>query len=128
MAEKIDKGVSPREVLLDAGYSPVQAAKGFAAIPDGVKKLLTAKAKRLIAIGASIDPLMQEKLVRGRLVENVTRGKDGGAQSAKILGSDRRVNMFTPDMQTGVVFLGDPPLFKNMSQEERAKLLEAPEE
>ncbi|MCU1302376.1 MAG: hypothetical protein JWQ87_2660, partial [Candidatus Sulfotelmatobacter sp.] len=22
MAEKIDKGVSPREVLLDAGYSP----------------------------------------------------------------------------------------------------------
>jgi len=37
-----------------------------------------------------------------RLAQNAIAGKDGGAQSAKILGSDRRVNMFTPDGQVGV--------------------------
>ena len=64
-----------------------QSSKGWAAVPDGVKLPLPAKAKRLMNLG-SVDPQTRRKLVRGRLVDNVIKGKDGGAMSAKILGSD----------------------------------------
>ena len=37
--------------------------------------------------------------------KNVIKGKDGGAMSAKILGSDKRVNMFQPEVQQNVLVL-----------------------
>jgi hypothetical protein len=69
----------------------------------------SARGKRLQQRG-TISPADQEKLVRGRLVENVIEGKDAGSMSAKILGSERTVNMWTPENQTGVVILAAPPL------------------
>ena len=51
---------------------------------------------------------MQQDLVRGRLVENTIRGKDSGSMSAKILGSDKRVNMWTPEQRNNVLILQAP--------------------
>ena len=76
MAKKLAKGIRPKDVLLEAGYSETQASKGWSAVPDGVKLLLPAKGKRLMNLG-SVDPQTRRKLVRGRLVENVINGKDG---------------------------------------------------
>jgi hypothetical protein len=47
-------------------------------------------------------------LVRGRLLSNTITGKDGGAMSAKILGSDTELNMWTPEFQQGLIILQAP--------------------
>jgi hypothetical protein len=47
-------------------------------------------------------------LVHGRLIDNITKGTDKAAQSAKILGTSRDLNMWTPDMQMGLVILTMP--------------------
>lgn len=46
--------------------------------------------------------------MRGRLLSNTITGKDGGAMSAKILGSETELNMFTPEFQQGVIVLTPP--------------------
>src|SRR5215470_7728550 len=89
------KEITIQEALLDSGYSELQSRKGLAAVPDTVLRMLPRNAKRLIKLGA-IDPKVQEHLVRGRLADNVIKGKDGGAMSAKILGSDKRLSMWQP--------------------------------
>jgi hypothetical protein len=123
MAKKLAKGLRPRDVLLDAGYSETQASKGWAAVPDGVKLLLPAKGKRLMNLG-SVDPQVRRKLVRGRLVENIIKGKDGGAMSAKILGSDSELNMWQQEFQQGVIVLNVP----QSAIVNKAEMLNAPEE
>lgn len=95
------------EALLEAGYSELQGKKGRAAVPDCVWRNLGRNSKKLIALG-EVDPKMQEKIVRGRLMDNTIRGKDGGAMSAKILGSDKRVAMWTPEQQNNVLILQAP--------------------
>lgn len=95
------------EALRAAGWSERQSAKGWEAVPDAVLVKLPAKAKRLIALGKS-DKDTRRNLVRGRLVSNTITGKDGGAQSAKILGSDKELSMWEAESQTGVVVLQTP--------------------
>jgi hypothetical protein len=63
-------------------------------------------------------------LVHGRLIRNVTQGTDKGAQSAKILGGSRDLNMWTPDMQMGVIVLNVPQALLDR----KAELLKEPEE
>jgi hypothetical protein len=46
--------------------------------------------------------------VRGRLLSNTISGKDGGAMSAKILGSDTELNMWQPEMNQGLIILQAP--------------------
>jgi len=82
--------------------------KGWEAVPDKVLAQLPKKAQRLVALGKSADKETRKHIVRGRLLENAIHGKDGGAMSAKILGSDSELNMWTPDMQMGVVVLTTP--------------------
>src|SRR5215467_3513831 len=101
------KEMTIQEALLDSGYSELQAKKGLAAVPDTVLRMLPRNAKRLIKLG-SIDPDTQQKIVRGRLVENTLKGKDGGTMSAKVLGSDKRISMFTPEVQQNVLILQAP--------------------
>lgn len=60
-------------------------------------------------------------MVIGRLAVNTARGKDAGAMSAKILGSRRELNMFTPENQVGV-FVVNPPQSPNLG-----KLIESDE-
>ena len=123
MAKKLAKGIRPRDVLLEAGYSETQAAKSWSAVPDGVKLLLPAKGKRLMNLG-SVDPQTRRKLVRGRLVDNVIKGKDGGSMSAKILGSDSELNMWQPEYQQGLVIINVP----QSAVDHKAEILNAPEE
>ena len=72
-----------------------------------MKLLLPAKGKRLMDLG-SVDPQTRRKLVRGRLVDNVIKGKDGGSMSAKILGSDSELNMWVPEQNQGLVIINVP--------------------
>ena len=50
--------------------------------------------------------------MRGRLYENVIIGTDAGLQSARQLGADKRISMWQPDFQVGVVVLQAPPVTK----------------
>jgi hypothetical protein len=49
---------------------------------------LPKKAPRLVTLGKNTDKETRKHIVRGRLLQNAIQGKDGGAMSAKILGSE----------------------------------------
>lgn len=108
LAQLIKEGTPVCKALLEAGWPASQARKGKSAIPKAVLRMLTPKVKKLLDLG-NIDANVQEKLARGRLVHNTIEGKDSGSMSAKLLGSDKRVNMFIPDIQQGLIILGTPP-------------------
>lgn len=112
-------GHSIKKALMDAGYCESQANQGWAGVPKKVVQLIARKGARLVEFG-TIDAETQEKLVRGRLVQNVIRGSDKGVLSAKALGSDKRVNMFQADIQAGVVVIQMP----SSVIEQKAKLLQ----
>ena len=116
--EKMNPGDSLKKALMSAGYSEQTANHGWDAVPNRVLKLLSRKGLRLKALG-EIDAATQEKIVRGRLVYNTIKGSDKGVLSAKALGSDKRVNMFVADVQTGVIVISAP----TQILENKAKLL-----
>jgi hypothetical protein len=103
-----NKAMTIKAAMLQAGYSEAQAAKGWSKVPQASLKLLPEKMQRLIKLGRTTPAQDMRALVHGRLIDNVTTGKDAGAQSAKILGSSRDLNMWTPDMQMGVIVLNTP--------------------
>ena len=102
-----DKTMTIGQALLDCGYTELQARKGISSVPDAVWRLLPRNAQKIAKLGR-VSPEMQQDLVRGRLVENTIRGKDSGSMSAKILGSDKRVNMWTPEQRNNVLILQAP--------------------
>ena len=109
-AEAIDKmepGDSLKKTLMSAGYAESTANGGWDAVPNRVLKLLSKKGLRLKSLG-EIDAATQEKIVRGRLVYNTIKGSDKGVLSAKALGSDKRVAMFQPDIQQGIIVIAAP--------------------
>jgi hypothetical protein len=109
LAKLLGDGVPVCSALEQAGWAPTQAAKGYAKVPDAVLGMLPAKAQRLIQLGRETGKEDRKALIRGRLIDNATNGKDGGAMSAKILGSDSELNMWTPEQMTGVIVLQPPP-------------------
>ena len=108
LASLLAQDVPVGEALREAGWSERQSMKGWEAVPDKVLAQLPKKAQRLVALGKSADKETRKHIVRGRLLENAIHGKDGGAMSAKILGSDSELNMWTPDFQTGLIVLNVP--------------------
>ena len=96
------------EALREAGWSHRQSMKGWDAVPNKVFAQLPRKAQRLVALGRDTGKEVRKHIVRGRLIENALAGKDGGAMSAKILGSDSELNMWQPDIQAGLVILTCP--------------------
>ena len=122
LAQNLDAGMSKKAAMVQAGWSEGQSKKGK--IPRAVYALMQTNSKHLIKLGRSITPADQESLVRGKLVDNVNTGKDQSVQSAKLLGQDRRVNMFTPEQLTGIIVL-QPPY---MTPEQREKALQEPDE
>ena len=118
LASLLAQEVPVGQALRQAGWSERQSMKGWDAVPDQVLIKLPKKAQKLIALGKT-DRETRKHLVRGRLVENVVKGKDGGTMSAKVLGSDKELGMWTPDMQTGLVVIGELPAHL----ESRAKAL-----
>ena len=124
LAKLLEAGTPVCSALEQAGWSPTQAAKGISKVPLAVYGLLSKKTRRLIELGKSTGKEDRKHLIRGRLVENITKGKDGGAMSAKILGSEAELNMWTPEQMAGVVIVGAIPA----TPEQVNKLLDAPEE
>ena len=124
LANLLGKGVPISKAMVQAGWSETQAAKGYKKIPEAVLKMLPKSARSLITLGKTTEPDDMRALVHGRLIRNVTQGTDKGAQSAKILGSSRDLNMWTPDMQMGVIVLQMPQAMLDR----KAEMLKEPEE
>jgi hypothetical protein len=108
LADLLGDGVPVKDAMVKAGWSETQAAKGWQKVPKGVIRMLPKSAKRLMELGKMTPPEEMRALVHGRLIDNVTKGTDKAAQSAKILGTSRDLNMWTPDMQMGVIVLTAP--------------------
>ena len=116
LAQLLSNDTPVGEALRTAGWSPTQAAKGWEAVPDLVLAKLPAKAKKLVALGKT-DKETRRNLVRGRLLSNTITGKDGGAMSAKILGSETELNMWQPEMNQGLIILHAPQYFLDHKEE-----------
>jgi hypothetical protein len=103
-------GVPLKRALIQAGYSPAQAKKGWVIVrrSRGLLDALAEQGKVLVHLGRSITGDDQEALVRGRLVWNTIFGLNAGVASAKALGSDKRVSMWKPEAQHGIVVLAAP--------------------
>lgn len=106
--------ISLKSALLDLGFSEAQSDKGWAKVKNSAylrEALAAAKSEELseiVSVGRNIDASTQENLVRGKLVQNALAGKDHAVGSLKLLGQDKRVNMFTPDSVTGVFIMEVP--------------------
>lgn len=109
------KGKSVYESLVKAGYSVKQAKKGLQRIKQS-HALRTAFQEETAKLEKerAAAPLLpdswnaKEQLIVNRLVKNIRAGKDGGALSAKLLGSHKALNLWTPDFRTGVIILNAP--------------------
>jgi hypothetical protein len=117
----LGEGVPVTKALLQAGWSEAQAAKGWAKVPNAVISTLPKTAQRLAALGRT-DKETRKDLIRGRLLDNTLKGKDGGAQSAKYLGADTELNMWQPDVQQGLIVIQMP----QWAVENKDKLLDEP--
>src|SRR5947208_2508330 len=93
------------EALVAGGYSRRTSQRGKAGMSHTNREKFAAaldqhKAKilgKFAEIGKQVNAEQQENLVRGALFSNVAEGKDKATASLKMLGSDKRVNMFQPD-------------------------------
>lgn len=126
-AEKMVEGCSIRESMMAAGYSEKQANKGKRAINKRMLKAMAAEGYKLADLAKQFTTKDLGDIAIGRLVTNAMIGKDGGAISAKTLGSHRDLNLWQPDNQAGVIVLQVPQSIQLMSEEEKQKMLN-PEE
>jgi hypothetical protein len=125
LAKLLSDGAPVGEALRQAGWSELQSKKGYAAVPADVLAMLPKKARALMDKGKALkaDKSAMEDLILGRLGENIANGKDAGTQSAKVLGSHRDLNMWTPDQMSGVIILQTPQGLEG----KLARILEAEE-
>jgi hypothetical protein len=108
-------GTPLTKALVLAGYSPKQAKKGMVIVnrSNGLRQAIAAQGKLLADLGSTITVQQRANLVRGRLVLNTIRGTDKGTPSAKALGSDKRVSMWQPEIQSGIVVLSAPAVLQD---------------
>jgi hypothetical protein len=107
-------GISATKALRMAGFPPSTVKRGKAGINRMIRAELKTLGRKYIELGRGLSAEDQAAIVRGRLLENTIIGTDAGVQSAKQLGSDKRISMWTPDSQVGVVILGKPPEVRPM--------------
>jgi hypothetical protein len=116
MAEKaaqgLARGLSARRALQEAGFPPSTVKNSTRGINRMIRAELAEIGKKYIRMGKELTPEDQEAMVRGRLMENVILGTDKGGMSAKQLGADKRVAMWQPDSQVGLVVLRPPEVRK----------------
>ncbi len=99
--------------MMKAGYSPAQAKKGRAGLPEAVKvelrRRLGERWAELVRTGKQLqDPEELRHGLVGALVSNVANGQDRAPQSLKMLGQLRGVEAFTPENQTGLIIVELP--------------------
>jgi hypothetical protein len=107
-AEGLARGLSVKQALEEAGYSPSMCNSGWRRVNLTIQTELRRIASRYIKTGQQLTAEDQQNAIRGRLYENVVRGVDKGVMSAKVLGSDKRISMWQADSQVGVVVLQGP--------------------
>lgn len=106
------------EAMVAAGYSRRSSQRGMASMShtnrEKFSEALNAHESKMLSkfaeIGKSVSAEAQQDLVRGALLSNVAQGKDKATNSLKLLGSDKRVNMFEPDSKTGVIIIQAVPI------------------
>ncbi len=112
LASLLNQRTPVTRALLEAGWAPTTAERGWDAVPKKVYIRLSRKIReevnRLTKIGETFGPEQRKNLIRGKLIENVTNGVDRGSLSCKILGSDVEVNMWEKENQVGVVIITGP--------------------
>lgn len=111
-AENLARGMSYHGALKDAGFPDSTCKRSRKGINRMIRTELKTLGRKYIRMGYDLTPEEQEALVRGRLYENVVIGTDKGVISAKQLGADKRVSMWQPDSQVGMVVLAAPPVPK----------------
>jgi hypothetical protein len=109
-AEGLARGLSVKRAKEEAGYSPTACHKGWRGVNLTIQAEYRKLENRYVAIGERLTVESQQNAIRGRLYENVILGEDKGVQSAKALGADKRVSMWQPDSQVGLVVLQPPPV------------------
>ena len=94
-------------------------------VPNRALKLMKghSKGRRFRELGKSLPVPEQEALVRGALISNIEAGEDKAIQSIKALGNTRDLGMFQPEIQTGIVILGELPRLPGMTSEETKQAL-----
>ena len=108
LASLLAQDIPVGEALRTAGWSDRQSAKGWEAVPDAVFTKLPKKMQRLVSLGKNTDKDTRKHIIRGRLIDNAIQGKDGGAMSAKILGTETDLNMWQPEINQGIIVLNAP--------------------
>jgi len=109
------KGKTVFEALVTCGYAEKQAAKGLQVVKR-VNALRVAFQEESAKIEKELAeaPLLpnswnaREQLILTRLEKNIKAGKDGGALSAKLLGSHKALNLWEVDSRTGVIIVNAP--------------------
>src|SRR4051812_26440107 len=108
----VAEGMPRKQAMIEAGWSPAQAAKGQAAVSkpmlDAVVEALAKQGKELEALGSSMTPEQQENIARGRLAMNTIAGSDDGVQSAKLLWQDKRVGALGSESSVQCVIIQAP--------------------
>jgi len=110
-AEGLARGLSARRALEEAGFPPSTVKNSTRGINKTIWAKFKEKRQYYIELG-EITAEEQEKLIRGRLVWNTIVGNDKGTLSAKQLGADKRIPMWQPDSQVGMVVLKAPEVPK----------------
>jgi hypothetical protein len=108
------KGMKIGEALVKAGYSETQAKKGLRLVRN--KKALSQAFReetRKIEAERQEDPLFPvegalEGLIMNRLQSNIVKGEDKAVMSCKIAGSHKKLNLWTPELQQGIIILNAP--------------------
>jgi hypothetical protein len=103
--EVVRKGKTPAEALRCAGFSPAQARKGAGEFVKraGLRKALKDEYNGYLKKCADLPELKdQAAIITHRLLQNIINGKDGGAQSAKLLGSHRDLRLWEPDTSVSI--------------------------
>lgn len=106
-AQLLAQGKPIRTALIEAGYSPKQAAKGKKALTAPILNALAKHGKHLRDMGrqALIDPTHMHELAVGRTMYAALTGDSKGLDAAKQLGSHKSVNCWQQDVSTGTVII-----------------------
>jgi hypothetical protein len=108
------KGLTIGEALRKAGYSPIQSKKGMALVrkhPSLAEAFRTESRK--IEEESKKDPLFPvegalEGLIMNRLQSNIVAGEDKAVMSCKLAGSHKKLSLWTPEYQQGIIILNAP--------------------
>ena len=103
------EGKPIRQAMLDAGYSQASANQGMARLKRSAP-LAAAYAQELERLkNRPVPPAeVRAQIVRAKLLENVATGKDESVQSLKLLGQDRELNLWQPEVQQGIIVINSP--------------------